>query len=94
MILDRERIEGILKGRLIETYGRGAGLETARVVLPSVLSDFEKTVLASPDGEAEELYRLEDGKAEILLKGKRKEPGKRRVIITEIIFNGVKTELL
>ncbi len=64
-------MEEIIK-QLENIYGPGKGLHVFNTIMPGILADFHKMLESAPHGkEIFEEYRLEDGKASVILKGKR-----------------------
>jgi len=66
-----------LIGKLDLLYGTGNGAKICMTILPGILADFQKMLAASaPGSKVREEYRLDDGKATLLLTGTRNLSGK------------------
>lgn len=68
LISNLTELEGGLTGRLISIYGDKDGVRSSSVLVPAILQDFSGMIDKADIGESvSEIYRTEDGKAEIIL---------------------------
>ena len=75
-----------VRREFVSLYGGKRGLSVCDAVIPGILGDFRKTVLAAEEGSAaEEEYRTEDRRAVLRLRGVRSDG---RCLITELTVNG------
>lgn len=59
--------------QLDQIYGPGKGTKVYNTIMPGIFSDFNNMLKKVPVGrEISEEYRLEDGKASVIVKGMRK----------------------
>ena len=57
---------------LREIYGQEEGMRIFMTIMPGITADFQKMLRqAKPDETVEEIYRVDDRKAVIRMKGKR-----------------------
>lgn len=66
-------------------YGEKEGLRIYMTVMPGILKDFNEMLKKSKEGEnIREEYRIEDGKAAVILQG-AKEKGKTKISSVKVI---------
>lgn len=72
-------------------YGEKKGTEVCNAVIPGIIGDFRKTVLASADGgEVQEEYITEDRRAVIHMTGHARDSA---CVITHLTVNGHEVSL-
>ena len=70
---------------LKQRYGEREGLRIFMTVMPGIMADFRKMLLASPpEKTVREEYHLDDGKTTLALTGSRDERGQVSVSFTII----------
>ena len=75
-----------LTGKLIEAYGFSEGLRTAGVVAGPILRDFSEMIRRRADGsEVREEYKTEDGRAALVLTGKRTAGGEIEILSVGLV---------
>lgn len=75
-----------------QVYGPEKGRKVCDVVVPAVVADFRKTVLAAPAGRTiTEQYRTDDRRTGLTVTGRLGEDG--RVRITSIEVGGTQADL-
>ena len=85
-------MDDIIK-QLDQIYGPGRGFSVCNTIMPGILADFNKMLKNAPvDREISEEYCLEDMKASILVKGKRKSNGDPSLAISLCLGNNKQTE--
>ncbi len=71
----------------IRLYGEKKGRNVCAAVLPGVMSDFRRMLAeAAPDAVVRETYRLDDGRAELALEGRRTPDDP---VLTKLLIGGV-----
>ena len=76
--------------QLSAVYGPAEAIVRQATVLPGILEDFRKMLLASDGGRTvTETYHCEDGRLTVVLEGRRqKVPSGDRLTITRTVING------
>ena len=61
---------GNVRTAFVRVYGENKGISVCNVVIPAVMGDFRRTVLAAAPGEAvTETYRTDDRKTDVTITG-------------------------
>ena len=83
------------RARFIAVYGEKRGAEVCNVVVPAVMGDFRKTVLASAGaGPITETYRTDDKKTYVTVTGHREtRTGAGVCVVTGIRIGGEPIDL-
>lgn len=88
--MDIRWIENV-RAQFIRVYGKARGEKVCNVVIPAVMGDFRKTVLASEPGvPVTEQYRTDDRKTDVTVTGRRLTRAGREVCAIERIEVGGK----
>ena len=88
--MDLRWIENVRR-QFVRVYGEKKGFSVCNVVIPAVMGDFRKTVLAAASGEAiTETYRTDDRKTDVTVTGYKQEGA---CIVQKIEIGGVSVDL-
>lgn len=84
-----------VRARFVGVYGEKRGEAVCNVVVPAVMGDFRKTVLAAEPGAlVTEQYRTDDRKTDVVLSGRHERRGGRDVcVIARLEVGGVPVSL-
>ena len=84
-----------VRGRFIGVYGEKRGAEVCNVVVPAVMGDFRRTVLAAePGAPVTEQYRTDDRKTDVTVSGAHEVRGGRGVcVVRSVAVGGVPVPL-
>lgn len=87
-------IEGV-RARFVQVYGKKRGMAVCNVVIPAVMGDFRKSLLAAQPGiSVSEQYRTDDRKTDVTLTGhKELRSGHEVGVIEKIEIGGVPVSL-